>query len=266
LSCVLTNGEERPVTFISRVLNKAEQNYSVIVKEALAMAIFWAVRKLSQYLLGRRFILVTDHKPLLAIFGEKNCIPTMTAGKLQCWAVFLTSFDYEIKYIKGTDNNVADGLSRLPLDGVKEEVEEEYLKFIERACPIDANCIRVETKKDVLLSKVVQYLDKEIISPSDSEVKPYLNKRNELYVEKGILMWGYRMVIPKVLQEGLLAELHSTHMGSAKMKNLARSYFWWPNIDGDIEQYIKRCVLCMEMRLNPPLAKLVQWSESKGVF
>jgi len=71
LSCVrvLANGEEIPVTFISRVLNKAEKNYSVIVKETLA--IFWAVRKLSQYLLGRRFILVTDHKPLLAIFGKK---------------------------------------------------------------------------------------------------------------------------------------------------------------------------------------------------
>lgn len=50
LSCVLASGEERPVTFISRVLNKAEKNYSVIFKEALA--IFWAVRKLSQYLLG----------------------------------------------------------------------------------------------------------------------------------------------------------------------------------------------------------------------
>jgi len=66
LSCVLANGEERPVAFISRVLKRAEKNYSAIVKEALA--IFWAVRKLSQYLLGRRFILVTDHKPLLAIF------------------------------------------------------------------------------------------------------------------------------------------------------------------------------------------------------
>jgi len=165
---------------------RLKKNYSVIVKEALAT--FWAVRKLSQYLLGRRFILVTDHKPLLAIFGEKNGIPKMTAGKLQCWAVFLTGFDYEIKYIKGTDNSVADGLSRLPLDGVKEEVEEEYLKFIEHVCPIHANCIRVETKKDVVLSKVVQYLDKEIISPLDSEIKPYLNKRNELYVEKGILM------------------------------------------------------------------------------
>jgi len=81
LSCVLASGEETPVTFISRILNKTEKNYSVIVKEALAIS--WTVRKLSQYLLGRRFILVKDHKPLLAIFGEKNGIPKMTAGKLQ---------------------------------------------------------------------------------------------------------------------------------------------------------------------------------------
>lgn len=39
-----------------------------------------------------------------------------------------------------------------------------------------------------------------------------------------------------------------------------------PNIDGDIEQYFKKFTLCMDMRPNLPLAKLVQWPESKGVF
>ena len=43
------------------------------------------------------------------------------------------------------------------------------------------------------------------------------------------------MVIPKVLQEGLLNELHSAHTGVAKMKNLARSFFWWPNLDKNIK-------------------------------
>lgn len=85
-------------------------------------------------------------------------------------------------------------------------------------------------------------------------------------MEDGILMWGYRVVIPSTLRQELLKELHSTHMGSAKMKSLARSYFWWPNIDQDIEHYVKKCVLCLEVRSNPPLAKLVKWPESCGVF
>lgn len=69
LSGISPDGVERPITFISKVLSETERKYSAVVKEALE--IYWAVKKLSQYLLGRHFKLVTDHKPLLAIFGEK---------------------------------------------------------------------------------------------------------------------------------------------------------------------------------------------------
>jgi len=48
LSSILPDGIERPITFISKILSDAELNYSVVVKEALA--IYWAVKKLSQYL------------------------------------------------------------------------------------------------------------------------------------------------------------------------------------------------------------------------
>ncbi|KAF0682170.1 Uncharacterized protein FWK35_00033476, partial [Aphis craccivora] len=48
--------------------------------------------------------------------------------------------------------------------------------------------------------------------------------------------------------------LYSAHMGVAKMKNLARTYIWWPNLDKDIEQYVSNCTLCMQARPNPALA------------
>ncbi|XP_031784109.1 uncharacterized protein K02A2.6-like [Nasonia vitripennis] len=73
LSHVLPNREEKPICFASRTLTKSERNYSVIQKEALA--IYWSVKKFYQYLIGRPFILESDHKPLLAIFGEKNGLP-----------------------------------------------------------------------------------------------------------------------------------------------------------------------------------------------
>jgi len=47
-------------------------------------------------------------------------------------------------------------------------------------------------------------------------------------------------------------------MGVAKMKNLARTYIWWPNLDKDIEQYVSNCTLCMQARPNPALAKLIK--------
>lgn len=111
LSHIFPNGEEKPITYVSRTLGTAEKNYSVIQKEALA--IVYAVRKLHQYLIGKRFILECDHKPLLAIFGEKKGIPQIAASRMQRWALYLSAFDYEIKYKKGSDNSNADCLSRL---------------------------------------------------------------------------------------------------------------------------------------------------------
>jgi len=70
------------------------------------------------------------------------------------------------------------------------------------------------------------------------------------------------VVIPSTLRDELLKELHKTHMGSAKMKSLDKPYYWWSNIDQNIEHYVKKCVMCLEVRSNPPLVKLVKWPES----
>ena len=48
----------------------------------------FGVKKFHQYLYGRKFTLITDHKPLTAIFGSKKGIPTITAAHLQRWALY----------------------------------------------------------------------------------------------------------------------------------------------------------------------------------
>ena len=63
---VMPDGSERPVAFASRSLTKTERKYTQINKEALS--IVWDVKWFHVYLYGRRFALVTDHKPLTAIF------------------------------------------------------------------------------------------------------------------------------------------------------------------------------------------------------
>lgn len=99
-----TLGKDRPVAFASRTLNVTEERYSTTEKELLA--IVWAVKHFKSYLYGRRFKLVTDHKPLIYSLTNSN-------DKIVRWKLQLSEFNYEIVYKPGKQNVVADALSRI---------------------------------------------------------------------------------------------------------------------------------------------------------
>ena len=95
----------RPCFFLSRKLQPREEKYAIIEKECLA--IVWALQKLARYLLGRAFVLQTDHKPL------KYMQTGRTLNSRICrWTLILQQFDFTVDYITGCSNVVADFLSR----------------------------------------------------------------------------------------------------------------------------------------------------------
>ena len=104
---------EKPIAFASRTLTKAEHNYSQLEKEALS--IIFGVQKFHQYLYGRKFTLVTDHKPLITILNPRKGIPSLAAARLQRWVLILASYQYEIEFKPTDKHSNADGVSRLPL-------------------------------------------------------------------------------------------------------------------------------------------------------
>ena len=88
----------------------------------------------------------------------------------------------------------------------------------------------------------------------EDNLKPFYHRKDQLTTDQGCLLWGTRVIIPKVLQSRLLQELHFTHPGVVKMKLLARSYMWWPKIDCNIEEIVKTCKECTAQRSLPPVA------------
>lgn len=98
-----------PISYASRTLNSHEIRYSTIEKELLA--IVWAVKYFRPYLYGRKFTIQTDHRPLVWLGSLKE-----PNSKLQRWKIKLEEFNYDIEYVKGKNNQVADGLSRVEVN------------------------------------------------------------------------------------------------------------------------------------------------------
>src|SRR5436190_9412409 len=100
-----TVGQDRPIAYASRVLSRAEQNYSTTEKELLA--IVWAVKHFRPYVYGTKFKIVTDHKPLIWLFNVND-----PGSRLIRWRLKLEEYDYEIIHKAGRANANADALSR----------------------------------------------------------------------------------------------------------------------------------------------------------
>jgi hypothetical protein len=94
-----------PVAYASKKLTTAEQRYPIIEKECLA--IVFAVHKFNKYVYGRHFTLQTDHSPLVAM--RRNRIAN---DRIMRWSLLLQTYDMDIQYIRGSDNVIADYLSR----------------------------------------------------------------------------------------------------------------------------------------------------------
>lgn len=109
----IINKQERPIAYASRSLTATEYNYNQLYREALA--IVFGVNHFFNYLFGRHFTLITDNEPLTRIFHHKKHLPAITSSRLLRYAVFLSRFDYIVKFKRDEANVNVDCLSRAPI-------------------------------------------------------------------------------------------------------------------------------------------------------
>lgn len=113
-------GSDLPISYYSRTLNNAEQNYSTAEKELLA--IVDSVKHFRPYLFGQKFKVISDHKPLTWLMNCKD-----PSSRLVRWRLKLLEYDYEIAYKPGKMNSNADFLSR-PINQISSDLTfENYI-------------------------------------------------------------------------------------------------------------------------------------------
>ena len=267
LSHTMENGEEKPVCYASRTLSNAERNYGHVEKEGLSLV--YAVTRFHQYLYGMKFLMFTDHKPLLGLFSETSALPCRAACRVLRWAILLSGYNYELKYRPGDANGNADCLSRLPLPARNGELSQKIasiaLMDLVRS-PVTEKEVRFKTRTDSVLSLVMRLVleGRSQVDCENESLKPYLSRLSELSSEAGCLLWGDRVVIPSALREKVLKELHEVHPGVSRMKSLARSYVWWPNMDLEIEYLVKDCETCQQNQRCPAKSLPHHWEYLTG--
>ena len=176
----------------------------------------------------------------------------------------MAGYSYELVYHSGQSIGNADGLSRLPLPTEIEEVPvpsdiKLVMDHLDNT-PVQVKDIERWTSHDPILSAVRHQVMSGWPNPDDSlDFKPYTSRKTQLSCQAGCVLWGSRVIIPPPGRAKLLKQLHESHPGMVRMKMLARSYFWWPGLDANIEFEVKKCASCQRNANAPPSAPLHPW-------
>ena len=255
ISAILSQ-DERVVMYVSRALTEVEQKYSQTDREALAVV--WACEHFNIYVNGAPFTVVTDHKPLLGIWKNKQ--PSLRIAR---WALRLQPCAMTLKYKPGKDNP-ADYMSRHPLPEERscsreQKIAEEYVNFVIRSATpkaISEQEIRKGTHRDHTLQAAIDMIKHDtwydIAKYKDFENVNYnalqslkATKDGLTVDEQGdILLKDKRLVIPAVLQLRTIELAHEGHQGIAKTKALFRSKVWFYNMDKLTEDAVRKCLPC----------------------
>ena len=264
LGAVLTQRQAdscwRLVAYASRAMTETEHMYAQVEKEALAVT--WACEKFADYIIGKKFKLKTDHKPLIPLLGSMSL--ASLPPRIQRFRMRLMRMTYQIVHVPGKDLTTADTLSRAPLpnrltedETKKEEEVKAYVASVIQELPATADrhntLLRVHQQQDEVISTIVKtcangWPEKDRL---DSVLKLYCTVRGELTVQSGLLMKGNRLVIPSSQYLDVLDRLHEGHQGITRCRERAKISVWWPGLSKQLEEKVWRCSICARERQNP---------------
>ncbi len=130
--------------------------------------------------------------------------------------------------------------------------------------PISADTIAQATEKDSVLQKVMEKMTKGWPKQKknvEKELKPYFDHHFKLSLHSGCILCGPRVIIPLVLREQVLTEIHEAHTGIVRMKSVARMHVWWPSNDREIKSCVLGCNNCQRNSRNPAKSPVYLWEQ-----
>ena len=262
------NKSKRVVGYASRRLDKHERNYPAFLLE-LASAVY-GMDFFEHHLKGRSFFLYTDHKPLTNLSNiHKKTLATLRL-KLQ-------TMNPIFRYLQGGENAVADFLSRYQGMGraakvktIKAGMSEDVRTAVAQITSLwHGNAVfRLDDRPERIAQ--LQEMDpfcREVMSeyrsknPKREEVVHCPKIRQQVKVSNGIIFVQdkeninspesrWRTIAPESMKREIMTEGHNSkvagHGGELKTFERIRYSFWWPKMNQDIKNHVKRCLTCQK--------------------
>ena len=264
----MQQGHERVIAYASRTLNTPEKNYCVTRKELLAIVFY--MKNFRQYLLGRKFVVRTDHAALQWLMRTPTPI-----GQQARWLDILGEFDFSVVHRPGRSHSNADALSRIPSG--KDTVarpEETTLRLcaiqIGSAGEVEGHgwsiaSLREATTADPILSRVRGWLEKDEGRPPWEEVvgesaalKTYWTAFDRLRLIDGVLYRGWyshegifakwQVVLPESLRKECVEVAHrgrtGGHLGPDRTSKQVQQRAYWVAWSRDVRAFVRACPEC----------------------
>ncbi|XP_060965226.1 uncharacterized protein LOC133034202 [Cannabis sativa] len=231
------------IYYASKTLVDAQINYTTTEKELLAVV--FAFEKFRSYLVGTKVVVYTDHSAIKYLITKKDSKP-----RLIRWVLLLQEFDLEIRDRKGTENKVADHLSRLETNNHSSHLEGELQ--IQDSFP-DEQLLVVEQTRVPWYADIVNYLVGGAYPPdfTKQQLKKFLHDSkfyfwDEPYLYKQCPDRIMRRCVPMGEVRSILEHCHSApyggHFGGQRTAaKVFQSGYYWPSIFKDAHAFVQQC-------------------------
>jgi len=211
----------------------AKTRYAMIEKEALGIT--WVCEKFDCFLVGR-FEVETDHKPLIALLGEKDL--SQLPVRVQRFKMILMRYDFNIKHTPGFQMSIADMLSRPNTGSEPSDNDLMQCRAIAKIAQVAADsCItdsfhdsrlRDALTGDPVAREIIVYIQtgwSETSKELRGEPLTMYPKRDSLTFSEGMVWFEKRVYIPVSLRQSYLSRCHERHQGVVKCKRATRQNF-----------------------------------------
>lgn len=260
--------QEVVIAYFSKALSRPEANYCVTRRELLAVV--KTLRHFKKYLIGRPFLLRTDHAALKWLLQFKD-----PEGQVARWIEQLQEYEYTIEHRSGKSHMNADGLSRRPCtEDCKHCLRMETLDKVQvlRLKPMDEqweNEFRQALNEDNDLKPIIDWKKRgeskpkwQEVAPFSSATKSYWAQWESLVLKDDLLYrkwekpsgkdYQLQLVVPHMLVKKVLRELHDGvsggHLGIRRTLVKIRERFYWLHLREDVEEWCRKCTKCAAVK------------------